>query len=68
MARRKQMTAAEFDSYVNSRIDEFLKEKIMEDAILRENRILREVFSVGFYEGIKAQHEIIQQVVKGDAL
>lgn len=56
------MKKQSIDDYIASRIEEALKEKIMNNEFLRENRLLREVYHNGFMDGVSTISKIINDL------
>ena len=62
MARKKKLTSDNLQEYVISRTEEALKEMIMADDMLKENKVFRDVFRGGFYAGMNVQAKIMAEV------
>jgi len=64
MARKKKLTEENIQEYIISRSEEALKEIIMKDDLLKENKAFREIFRGGFYAGMNVQAKIMNDVGK----
>ena len=61
---KKKLTGENIKDYVFSRSEEALKEMIMADDMLRENKAFRDLFRGGFYAGMNVQARIMAEVGK----
>lgn len=59
---RKKPTEKEVQEYIIIRTEEALKEMLMKDPMLVENRILREIFKAGYFAGVGTQNKIMKDV------
>ena len=59
---KKKLTGENIKDYVFSRYEEALKEMIMADDLLKENKAFRDLFRGGFYAGMNVQARIMAEV------
>lgn len=59
---RIEMNANEI--YFNARIQEKIKEEIMDNPILQENKIVRDFFTIGFMKGVETVEKVLSDIAE----